>query len=261
MYDPTKDPIYQAKQKEQQSLQDRLNAIKDYDKALRITDLGTQPLDFTGVNPAVRPSTVYGITNNMAQETAGTIGDMRSESNALLDFMARLRSDGMNNAISQRKLELEEAQAMTPDRETLQKELEFRKKNGYDTKELEAQLGLKESEQQSEEARLILDVVNQLLSRKTSGVTGKLRTHDLSSGYDQQTQGYLDQLKGILTLDNVSKMKGTGALSDKEFAVLTQAATSLTEKADDGSFRKELEKIKQGLASENEDQDPLGLGV
>lgn len=52
-----------------------------------------------------------------------------------------------------------------------------------------------------------------------------------------------DGLRSLLTLDNISKMRGMGALSDKESAMLQKASTSLSTKMPEKNFNDELNRI------------------
>lgn len=79
---------------------------------------------------------------------------------------------------------------------------------------------------------------------------------NLISGYFQGKLGFgsldpraqlalneFDQLKGILSLANREQLKGTGAISDFEFKVLSQAATALGRNLNDEQFNEQLQKI------------------
>jgi len=76
----------------------------------------------------------------------------------------------------------------------------------------------------------------------------------LSGGVDQFAGGYFgkaalaknkyNQIKGILALDNRQKLKGSGAISDFEFQVLTQAASALGRNLSDEDFVAEIKKVR-----------------
>lgn len=53
-----------------------------------------------------------------------------------------------------------------------------------------------------------------------------------------------NQIKGILSLDNRQKLKGSGAISDFEFKVLSDAATALGRNLSDTDFSNQLVKIR-----------------
>lgn len=106
--------------------------------------------------------------------------------------------------------------------------------------------GLPSTRQQSLSANL--DVVNSLINNenrhKISGfIQGKLRLGDMSPSA-QLALNQFDQLKGTLSLENREKLKGSGAISDFEFKVLSQAATALGRNLDDASFDEQLKKIR-----------------
>ncbi len=56
-----------------------------------------------------------------------------------------------------------------------------------------------------------------------------------------------NQLKGLLSLDNIKYLKGTGAISDAEQRLLANAASAIGRNLSDADFRKELVKLKEGL--------------
>lgn len=92
-----------------------------------------------------------------------------------------------------------------------------------------------------------LDVVNSLLENKAlNSITGiPALTAFLPGTQAQLAKNQYDQLKGILSLENRQKLKGSGAISDFEFKVLSQAATALGRNLSNADFRTQLEKIKE----------------
>lgn len=85
---------------------------------------------------------------------------------------------------------------------------------------------------------------NPNLSKITGFAQGKLRIGDLDPRAQLALNQY-NQLKGILSLENREKLKGSGAISDFEFKVLEQAATALGRNLDDKSFKDQLGKVKE----------------
>lgn len=81
-------------------------------------------------------------------------------------------------------------------------------------------------------------------SKITGFIQGKLRIGDLDPRA-QLALNQFNQLKGILSLENREKLKGSGAISDFEFKVLEQAATALGRNLDDASFKTQLGKVKE----------------
>lgn len=60
----------------------------------------------------------------------------------------------------------------------------------------------------------------------------------------------LNQLKAMLSLDNIKYLKGTGAISDKESALLADAAAALDPKMSESAFQAELVRLQQELGSQ-----------
>lgn len=56
-----------------------------------------------------------------------------------------------------------------------------------------------------------------------------------------------DQLKSLLSLDNIKYLKGTGAISDAEQQMLANASTSLSRSQSEGEFRRTLDEIENTL--------------
>ncbi len=112
-----------------------------------------------------------------------------------------------------------------------------------------------------------LDVVNSLLEQDTNAITGVGQNPLNFAGLtNQKALNLYGQLKGILSLENRQQLKGQGAISDFEFKVLADAASSLGRNLNNADFRSALEKIKdvfegkysnaQGQQSNNQ---PLNL--
>lgn len=65
------------------------------------------------------------------------------------------------------------------------------------------------------------------------------------------------QLKSFLALENRQKLKGQGTISDREFKVLTDAATALDSNLSVADARKELAKIRDVLSSKVASATPI----
>lgn len=104
--------------------------------------------------------------------------------------------------------------------------------------------------QKSETAITIDSLVDELLGRSTSGITGAIDqfTGGLF-GSDAYTKNLYNQLKGLMSLDKRTLLKGSGAISDYEFKVLENAASALGRNLTDEDFRTVLAKLKTDLAS------------
>lgn len=94
-----------------------------------------------------------------------------------------------------------------------------------------------------------LGVVNSLLNNnnrnKISGfIQGKLKVGNLQPSA-QLALNQFNQLKGILSLENREKLKGSGAISDFEFKVLSDAATAFDRNLSDKEFDEQLKTIKE----------------
>lgn len=68
-----------------------------------------------------------------------------------------------------------------------------------------------------------------------------------SAGADFKAQ--LERLKALLSLDNIQYLKGTGAMSDREFATLSSAAAALQPNMSEGAFLQELQRIQSDLSA------------
>lgn len=120
-------------------------------------------------------------------------------------------------------------------------------------------LANKKAETNTQQKQPLLDAVNDLLKSNTGGITGNFQIGDsisnipanfidsLTGRKAQSTKNIYDQLQGMLSLDNISKLKGTGAISDAEFKVLSQAASRLGRNLSDTDFRKTLEGLQTDL--------------
>jgi len=102
--------------------------------------------------------------------------------------------------------------------------------------------------EQSETSTKASSLVDELLSRETKGITGLLQQYTGGlAGQDAYTKNLYNQLKGLLSLEKRTLLKGSGAISDYEFKVLEQAASSLGRNLEDEDFRTVLAKLKVDL--------------
>ncbi|MCP3681685.1 MAG: hypothetical protein GY861_03250 [bacterium] len=96
-------------------------------------------------------------------------------------------------------------------------------------------------------------VADELLQQDTKPITGKLQIRGGEGFFGRGTRAQTavalyDQLKGLLSLENREKLKGSGAISDFEARTLEQAAAALTREMSDTEFRKQLTKVKNTLS-------------
>lgn len=93
-----------------------------------------------------------------------------------------------------------------------------------------------------------LSAVNALLdnpnrTKITGFIQGKLGLGNLDPRAQLAVNQY-NQLKGILSLESREKLKGSGAISDFEFKVLSDAATALGRNLSDSEFESQLKKVR-----------------
>lgn len=115
---------------------------------------------------------------------------------------------------------------------------------------------------QSSAAQQAFSLADELLrmdTNKISGFGNKLAT--LIPGTSSQlTKNKYDQLKALLSLDNIQMLKGTGQISDKEQEILENASTSLGRNLSDVAFKKVLTDLRNelgGLQTANYERPPL----
>lgn len=95
----------------------------------------------------------------------------------------------------------------------------------------------------------VLDIVDTLIGSDTNAISGVPSIGAFLPGSNaQKTKNLYNQLKGMLSLENRSQLKGSGAISDFEFKVLEQAATSLGRNLSDADFRSTLNTLRKDLA-------------
>lgn len=72
-----------------------------------------------------------------------------------------------------------------------------------------------------------------------------------------------NQLKGLLSLDNIKYLKGTGAISDAEQKLLSEAATAVGRNLYGSQAREELTKLREGLSriKSSPSAQPLTEGI
>lgn len=107
---------------------------------------------------------------------------------------------------------------------------------------------------QSEISKQVLSVIDELLlNPKIKGITGpidQLIGGGLLGGADAAlAKNKFNQLKGLLSLENIKYLKGTGAISDAEQRLLANAASALGRNLYDQTFISELQNLKAGLSA------------
>ncbi len=113
---------------------------------------------------------------------------------------------------------------------------------------------------QSEISKQVVSVVDELLNSNgldlISGVLqGGLRIGNLDPRPEAQlARNKYNQLKGLLSLENIKYLKGTGAISDAEQRLLANAASAIGRNLSDADMRNELMKLRDGLSAVKDNQ-------
>lgn len=110
----------------------------------------------------------------------------------------------------------------------------------------------------SDTSKTIIGLVNELLD--TKGADGRPIASNLAGAFDRIVGGSVgkgrlaknkyEQLKGLLSLENRTMLKGSGAISDFEAKTLQQAASAIGRNLSDKDFINELDKLRVALSSE-----------
>ena len=103
------------------------------------------------------------------------------------------------------------------------------------------------SEKAQTEALSLLSLTDEILQSPYMGQVFGLKnpfTYYTPGSNEQIVKNQVQQLKGNLSLENREKLKGSGAVSDFEFKVLSQAASALNKNLSNVDAEKELKKIK-----------------
>lgn len=94
----------------------------------------------------------------------------------------------------------------------------------------------------------VVSLVDQLLNANTKPITGTMQLEGLIPGTPaQRTANLYDQLKGLLSLENRTMLKGSGAISDFEAKTLERAASALGRNLSDDDFKAVLFDLKNNL--------------
>lgn len=95
-----------------------------------------------------------------------------------------------------------------------------------------------------------MNLAGQLLNDPNLGSISGVQVKSFIAGTEaQRTKAQYEQLKGLLSLENRQKLKGSGAISDFEARTLERAASSLSRSMSDKDFRKELVAVRGALSS------------
>lgn len=93
-----------------------------------------------------------------------------------------------------------------------------------------------------------MNVIDKLINSDTNAISGVPSLSAFVPGTDaQKTKNLYDQLKGMLSLENRTQLKGSGAISDFESKTLEKAASSLGRNLSDKDFKATLQDLKLDL--------------
>lgn len=96
-----------------------------------------------------------------------------------------------------------------------------------------------------------INLINTLLNNSSIGaISGVPALTALLPGTNAQlAKNQYSQIKGLLSLENRSKLKGQGAVSDFEGKVLESAASSLGRNLSDNDFKRQLKQVRGSIAT------------
>lgn len=239
--------IYNEGKSRETGLTDRLNAIDRYAGQVnpvvraQMLDSSTRPV---GYNPLDDLAAAVNFSENSRDIRARAQGEYDSTRQNNLSLLSQLNTLAQQGAGS--------LGSSPEDKLTQQIKLEAAKqaiKDGQLRLDKDGNLVIDNKPKVSEGKQEILDVANQLLGENTKPITGVLQLESLVPGtHAKRTEAVYNQLKGLLSLDNRSKLKGSGAISDFEARTLERAASSLDRNMSDDDFRKTLKELRDKLA-------------
>jgi hypothetical protein len=132
-------------------------------------------------------------------------------------------------------------------------EFEFLQKN----KDAFANIG---SNGPSSQKQQLIDLVDKISGGNVGSMTGLLKTAWVPGSSGAITKNYYDQLKGLLSLENRQKLKGSGSISDYEARTLDRAASALGQNLSESQFRQVLDELRTSLGG-NQTQSPNSIQV
>lgn len=108
---------------------------------------------------------------------------------------------------------------------------------------------------------LVDEIVNNPAFKQVFGLSGAVDPRNYIPGSAAQyLKSQIEQLKAFLALENRQKLKGQGTISDREFKVLTDAATALNAKLGDQDALRELTKLRDALTGRRSELSSGGSG-
>ena len=103
----------------------------------------------------------------------------------------------------------------------------------------------------SGEKEKLISLVNDISNTGGLGrITGIQGMIPLIPGCKEQlVKGQIDQLKALLSLENRQKLKGSGAISDREMGILERASSLLNQNLNEQQFKQVLSQLKTELST------------
>jgi hypothetical protein len=119
-----------------------------------------------------------------------------------------------------------------------------------------------QAETQLNNTNTILGLIQTLKNHPgLDGATGLFGAHINIFGNSRDFVAKFDQLKANLSLENISKLKGTGAISDAEQQLLANAASALRRDGDKNKLIEELDRLAATLGqTQNKLQNIINVG-
>lgn len=102
-----------------------------------------------------------------------------------------------------------------------------------------------------DEKQKLVTLIDDIASSQDLGrITGIQGMVPLVPGSKEQlTQGQIGQLKALLSLENRQKLKGQGAISDREMGILEKASSLLDQRLNEDQIRQVLTQLKTELST------------
>jgi len=118
------------------------------------------------------------------------------------------------------------------------------------------------SSAKTDTANEMVNVIDQLVKTGgVGGITGIVRNDFIPGTKAALAKNYYNQLKGMLSLENRQKLKGSGAISDYESKVLAQAASALDQNLSETQFMQVLNDLRNKLSNQPASQSQQEIRV
>lgn len=251
--------------KQYQSLSDRLNALDQY-QAQSKPQVKGKILDFSNMIVGDDPMDRVKAAMNYDVLSGDVRSGLSKQQQGILDAMIRMSESEKDRALEERRLamssqknsgddflgELKKAAALE---EIKSGKLKLNMKTG----ELESTVpeGQKAAIQDRDTIR---GLAEELLGTDTNPITGQIQiAKQLGIPYAKDLQATLDQLVSLLQLESRQKLKGQGAITDKEMAMLGKSVAGIQPGISDTKLKKELQIIINNLGGASSGGANTGL--